>query len=95
MAEQQPQPPKIEFPCDYEIRIMGSAAMGSAAPDFKDVCVEIIKKHAADYDGNCRVKPSRAGNFESVMVKIVATGEEQLRAIFEDLKATGRVKMVL
>ena len=90
MAEQQPQPPKIEFPCDYEIRIMGNAA-----PDFKDVCVEIIKKHAADFDGNCRVKPSRAGNFESVMVKIVATGEDQLRAIFADLKATGRVKMVL
>ena len=88
MAEQQP--PKIEFPCDYEIRIMGHSA-----PDFRDVCVDIIHRHAADFDGTCRVKPSRAGTFESVMVKIVATGEEQLKAIYEDLKATGRVKMVI
>lgn len=88
MAEQQP--PKIEFPCDYEIRIMGKAA-----PNFKDLCVDIVKKHAPDFDGSCRVKPSKAGTFESIMVKIMATGETQLKAIHEDLKATGRVNMVL
>ena len=88
MTEQQS--PKIEFPCDYEIRIMGKSA-----PDFKDVCLDIIKKHAPEFDGSCRIKPSRAGTFESVMVKIVATGESQLAAIHADLKATGRVTMVI
>lgn len=88
MTEQQP--PKIEFPCDYEIRIMGKAA-----PGFKDMCIDIIKRHAPDFDGTCRVKPSRAGTFESVMVKIIATGEAQLAAIHKDLKATGRVAMVI
>ena len=88
MTEQQPL--KIEFPCDYEIRIMGKAA-----PDFKDVCIDIIKRHAPDFDGSFRIKPSRAGTFESIMVKIIATGEPQLNAIHADLKATGRVTMVL
>ena len=82
--------PKIEFPCDYGIRIVGDAA-----PDFKDVVCGIVKKHAEDYDGNFRLKDSRTGKYMSVMVTIVATGEKQLKELFEDLKATGRVQMVL
>ncbi|WP_062267452.1 YbeD family protein [Endozoicomonas arenosclerae] len=82
--------PKIEFPCDYEIRIVGNAA-----PDFQEAVCTIVKQHAPDYDGNFRLKESRTGKYTSVMVTIRATGEPQLKAIFEDLKATGRVQMVL
>ncbi|WP_257281677.1 YbeD family protein [Endozoicomonas sp. ISHI1] len=81
---------KIEFPCDYEIRIVGNAA-----PDFQEAVCAIVKQHAPDYDGNFRLKESRTGKYTSVMVTILATGESQLKAIFEDLKATGRVQMVL
>ena len=84
------QPPKIEFPCDYEIRVLGKAA-----PDFKDFVCDVIKKHAEDYDGNYRVKPSTKGTFSSVMVTILCTGEPQLKAIYEELKASGRVQMVI
>ena len=84
------EPPKIIFPCDYEIRILGNAAT-----DFQQVVCDVVKKHAPDYDGNYRTKASRTGKFTSVMVTIFATGEPQLKAIYEDLKATGRVQMVI
>ncbi|WP_263080577.1 DUF493 domain-containing protein [Endozoicomonas sp. Mp262] len=82
--------PKIVFPCDYPIRIMGAAA-----PDFKDFVVRVVKKHARDFDGKADVKASRTGKYFSVHVVIRATGEQQLKALHEELKASGRVQMVL
>ena len=38
---------------------------------------------------------SANGRFMSLTVTIVATGPAQLQALFEELKATGRVHMVL
>ena len=86
------QPPKIEFPCeDYPIKVMGPAA-----PDFKQAILAIIKRHAPELDeSTATVKASAKGNYLSLGIKILATGEPQLQAIFEDLKASGRVSMVL
>ena len=86
----QQEPPKIEFPCDYPIRVMGRAA-----PDYKDFVVEVMKKHDPSFNGEAEVKDSRTGKFQSVVVTICATGEPQLKALYEDLKASGRVHMVL
>ncbi|MBD3814605.1 MAG: DUF493 family protein, partial [Betaproteobacteria bacterium] len=41
------------------------------------------------------LRDSRNGRFLSVQVLITATGVEQLQAIHTDLRATGRVHMVL
>ena len=82
--------PKIEFPCDYPIRVMGKAA-----PDYKDFVVEVVKKHDPHFSGHAEVKESRTGKFQSVVVVICATGEPQLKALHEELKASGRVHMVL
>jgi uncharacterized protein len=41
------------------------------------------------------VKDSSGGRFASVNLTIWATGEPQLKALFDDLKASGRVHMVL
>jgi uncharacterized protein len=41
------------------------------------------------------LRDSRNGNFLSVQVLITATSVEQLQAIHVDLRATGRVHMVL
>ncbi len=89
MNEQQ-DAPKIEFPCDYPIRIMGKAA-----PDYKQFVVDVVKKHAPEFSGHAEVKESRNGTFQSVVVVIRATGAPQLKALYEDLKASGRVHMVL
>ena len=83
--------PKIEFPCDYPIKVVGRAAA-----DYKQLVIDIVQKHAADLDPEkVELKPSRNGNFYSVRFTITATGVNQLEAIFEELKATGRVTMVI
>jgi hypothetical protein len=87
----QPEAPKIEFPCDYVIKVIGNAA-----PDFTDFVVSVVEQHAPGIrDEHVSVTDSRNGRFTSVSLTIVATGEPQLKALFEDLKASGRVQMVL
>jgi putative lipoic acid-binding regulatory protein len=87
----EPTPPRVEFPCDYPIKVVGDGAA-----DFREVVVDIIRVHAPDLDeAGVSVRESRNGRFLSVNVVIRATGEAQLQAIFTSLKQTGRVQMVL
>jgi uncharacterized protein len=90
MSEQQP--PKIEFPCpDYPIKVIG---VNSA--DFREFVIEIVQIHAPDLDvTTVTVQDSNKGTFQSVRFSITATGVEQLERLHEDLKASGRVKMVI
>ncbi len=90
MTEQKP--PKIEFPCEnYPIRVMGDA--GEALQTF---VLETFDKHCPGFDRSIvQVRPSSKGRYESVLVTITATGEPQLKALFEDLKQNPAVKMVL
>jgi uncharacterized protein len=85
-------PPKIEFPCaDYKIRVMGEAS-----DHFRAHVVEVFERHAPDFDReSIAIRPSRNGRFESVNIVIIATGTDQLQAIFEDLKKHPAVQMVL
>jgi hypothetical protein len=85
------QPPRIEFPCDYPI-----AVVGAAAEDFRLLVEAIVERHAGGFARErTTVQMSGGGRFMSVRLTIVATGPEQLQALFEDLKGTGRVQMVL
>ncbi|KPQ28236.1 MAG: hypothetical protein HLUCCX14_11445 [Marinobacter excellens HL-55] len=89
MSEQKP--PKIEFPCDYVIKVIGNAA-----PDFSEFVLDVVGQHAPGVcEADISVTDSSKGRFASVQLKIVATGEAQLQALFKDLKASGRVHMVL
>ncbi|QNH07561.1 DUF493 domain-containing protein [Ectopseudomonas composti] len=92
MTDSDVQAPKIEFPCErYPIKVIGTAGEG-----FSDLVIEVIQRHAPDLDTSTLVmRDSRNGNFLSVQVLITATGVEQLQAIHVDLRATGRVHMVL
>lgn len=87
----EPKAPKIEFPCDYVIKVIGDAA-----PDFKEFVVSVVERHAPGIaEDKITVSDSRNARFTSVRLTIVATGEPQLKALFEELKASGRVHMVL
>lgn len=92
MADTDIQPPKIEFPCErYPIKIIGEAG-----EDFSEMVTAIIRRHAPDFDPDTlTIRDSKNGRFLSVQVMITATGEDQLQAINQDLRATGRVHMVL
>ena len=84
-------PPKITFPCDYPLKVVGDAA-----DDFPATVCQVIVRHAPDFDETTlEVVDSRNGRFQSVRVTIVATGEQQLSQLFNELKATGRVHMVV
>jgi putative lipoic acid-binding regulatory protein len=92
MTDKEVNPPKIEFPCErYPIKVIGDAGDG-----FHELVIEIIQRHAPDLDTSTLVsRDSSNGRFLSVQVLITATGVEQLQAIHVDLRATGRVHMVL
>ena len=84
--------PKIEFPCEcYPIKVIGDAGEG-----FADLVLDVVRRHAPDLDvTTLTLRDSSNGRFVSVQVAIRATGVEQLQAIHIDLRATGRVHMVL
>ncbi|WP_227368627.1 YbeD family protein [Halomonas sp. M20] len=83
--------PKIVFPCDYPLKIVGNAA-----PDFQAAIVEVLKAHVPGFESNAvTAVDSRKGRFQSLRVTITATGNDQLKTLFAALKATGRVHMVL
>ncbi|MCZ6828061.1 MAG: DUF493 family protein [Gammaproteobacteria bacterium] len=91
MPEQEKEPPKIEFPCDYPIKVLGRQC-----EEFESVVIEIIERHAPGIDlSRINVKSSRKGTFTSMTVFITATGQPQLEALHGDLMASGLVQMVI
>ena len=91
MSSQPPDAPRIEFPCDYPIKVLGRQSAG-----FRELVVEVMSRHAGAIDANkITERPSGKGTFVSITVVITATGKDQLDAIHRDLMATGRVQMVL
>jgi putative lipoic acid-binding regulatory protein len=85
------EPPKIEFPCDYPVKVMGRSV-----PQFELTVVEILERHAPGIDqSRINIKSSRNGTFTSITVFITATGQPQLEALHQELMASGLVQMVL
>lgn len=89
MTEQEP--PKIEFPCDYPIKVLGRRGEG-----FQELVIEIFELHAPGFDQrSITVRDSAKGTFCAMTITITATGTDQLQALHEALMATGRVQMVI
>lgn len=82
---------QIEFPCDYPIKIIGDTDPESVA-----AAIAIVRKHAPEVTPDqVNTRHSRNGNFQSVRVTIVATGEDQLKALHTDLLELPSVRLVL
>jgi putative lipoic acid-binding regulatory protein len=87
----EPEAPKIEFPCDYPIKVLGRSS-----EVYQTVILEVFERHAPGFDRQTiEVRDSRKGTFTSLTITITATGEEQLDALHRDLMATGHVQMVI
>jgi len=85
------EPPKIEFPCEYPIKVLGRAG-----EDFESVILEVFQRHAPGFDEErITVRASSKGTFTAMTVFITATGPTQLEALHQDLLATGMVQMVI
>ena len=89
MSEQEP--PKIEFPCEYPIKVLGRST-----EEFRSVIIEVFERHAPGFDQETiTVRDSARGTFTSLTITITATGKDQLDALHKDLMATGHVQMVI
>jgi len=88
---QDQEPPKIEFPCAYPIKVLGTSS-----DQFESIILEVFTRHAPGFDQETVVaKGSSKGTFTSLTITITATGVAQLEALHQDLLATGHVKMVI
>lgn len=87
----EPKAPKIEFPLDYGIKVVANTQAG-----FEAQVIEIASRHDPKFDPATLVaNPSSKGKYTAYNFRIWATGEPQLKALFEDFKATGEVHFVL
>ena len=83
--------PKIEFPCEYPIKIIGERNPNAMAE-----IISIVRKHAPEVTPDqVNIRQSRNGNFESLRVTIVATDESQLESLHTELVALPSVRLVL
>ena len=85
------QPPKIIFPCEYPIKVLGRACEA-----FQPTVLAIFRSRAGEFDSSgVVVKDSRKDTFQSITITIEAKSEEQLTLIHKDLMDTGLVSMVI
>ena len=81
----------LEFPCDFPLKVMGSAGEG-----FAQAILEVVMRHAPDFDAaSMEMRPSRGGNYLSLTCTIRARSREQLDALYRELTAHPLVKIVL
>jgi len=81
----------LEFPTAFPIKIMGLAQDG-----FAQAIVEIVLKHAPEFDAaDTEMRPSSGGKYVGITCTITATSQEQLDGLYRELTAHHLVKMVL
>ena len=81
----------LEFPCAFPIKIMGRTCDG-----FAQAIVEVVRKHAHDFDpATLEMRTSSAVNYLSMTATIHATSREQLDDLYRELVAHPMVAMVL
>jgi putative lipoic acid-binding regulatory protein len=86
-----PDPSLIEYPCAFPIKIMGHTQAG-----FAQAVLEIVSRHAPDFDGaSMEMKSSKRGKYLSVTCTVNATSREQLDALYRELCDHPMVVMVL
>ena len=81
----------LQFPCDFPLKIMGLQAEG-----FVPAVVEVVRRHAPDFDpASVRLRASRGGTYLSCTCTIRATSRAQLDDLYRALTAHPLVKVVL
>jgi|TARA_B110000503_G_scaffold2295_1_gene3030 uncharacterized protein len=83
--------PKIEYPCDYPIKVLGEAG-----PNLYRLVTAIIEVYSPGFDqSKITIRNSKNGTFQAITVIITATSVDQLQSLFDDLKINPLVKMVI
>ncbi|MBK7462887.1 MAG: DUF493 domain-containing protein [Betaproteobacteria bacterium] len=81
----------LEFPCEFPLKVMGKADDTLA-----QAVLEIVSRHAPDFDGaTMEMRASSGGNYLSITCTVIATSKPQLDAIYMDLTGHPLVKVAL
>ena len=81
----------ISYPLDFPIKIMGRSE-----PGFVQTIIDIVRKHAPDFDDSAiELRTSKKNSYLSVTCTIVATSREQLDALYQELGDHPAVAMIL
>ena len=81
----------LEFPCEFPLKIMGKAE-----DEFAQVVLEVVTRHAPDFDGaSMEMRASSGGKYVSLTCTVVATSKPQLDALYCELTSHPMVKVVL
>lgn len=81
----------IQYPTDFPIKIMGRRE-----PRLVHTIVEVVKRHAPDFDpATVEMRTSKKNNYLSVTCTVRATSREQLDALYQELCDHPMVVMVL
>jgi uncharacterized protein len=93
---QLPNETLLKFPTPFPIKAMGRMKGEGADTAFAQHVLEIVQKHAPDFDANSlEMRPSKNGNFVSVTATVNAQSKAQLDAIYRELTAHPSVLMAL
>jgi uncharacterized protein len=81
----------IEYPTDFPIKVMGRRE-----PRLVQTIVEIVRRHAPDFDpATVEMRVSKKNSYLSVTCNVRATSREQLDALYQELCDHPSVVMVL
>ena len=81
----------LEFPCSFPIK-----AMGRDTSEFHSLIRELVEKHAGPLaDDAVQSTLSKNGRFVSITVTVIATSQEQLDAIYQDITSHDAVLLAL
>jgi len=81
----------IEYPTDFPIKVMGRRE-----PRLVHTIVEIVQRHAPDFDpATVEMRTSKKNSYLSVTCTVRATSREQLDTLYQELCDHPMVVMVL
>ncbi len=91
MTEPETRETLLEFPCEFPIKIMGLTR-----DDFAQTVLEIVIRHAPDFDGaTMEMRSSSNAKYLSLTCTINATSKTQLDNLYRELSKHEMVKIVL
>ena len=91
MRDISPEESLIEYPSAFPIKVMGANAEG-----FADAVIAIARRFDPVFEeATVERRLSRAGNYLSLTVTIMATSREQLDELYRTLSTHPMVKVVL
>lgn len=86
-----PKDSLIEYPCDFPIKVFGTAQQG-----FAQAIAEVVVAHDPGFDAaSIEMRSSTGAKYLSLTCTIRATSREQLDGLYRALTAHPMVKMVL